>query len=185
MSQKIQIHKTTQRDSRWRRDILKLQLAIIFLISVSVNSCSVFERAPKKMPDDFNFLAKYGYLYGYEVNTYQNTFTKSIRWNSDTLINFSFSDKQKSLIYKEIKRYRILNYPTDFIPTSRIKSIPAPSYYLKFTINGIEKVIIWETNTESDRCKATHLRKVFDVIVSFTKLDSTILKLPEDTRVLF
>jgi hypothetical protein len=165
--------------------ILFFQFVIIILVGATVTSCSVIKRNHQNTPDDFNFLARYGYSYGYKVDTYQNTFTKCFGWNSDTVIKFSISDKQKSLVYNEIKRCKISDYTTDFKPYSRIKSIPTPMYYLRFTIDGVEKEIIWETNTESNKCKAVHLRKVFDLIDSYTNQDSTILNLPEDTRVLF
>jgi hypothetical protein len=77
---------------------------------------------PEKMPKDFNFIVKLN-SNEYCINTYDNTFSKSINWDKDTIKNYKISDSEKRRVYQLIKEYNIIKYPNYFTPpTHQCKS---------------------------------------------------------------
>jgi hypothetical protein len=134
------------------------------------------------MPSDFNFIAKFGIMKQNTVNTFDSTYTRSFDWNKDTIVIFTLSEKQKELIYKKIKRFKIEEFPYIFEPESSMEISPSPTYYLKFKFEGTEKEILWEKNVYSKEKNAEHLRSIFLEISSFVSQSKIIQRLPEDVR---
>ncbi|MFA9556672.1 hypothetical protein ACERII_05145 [Evansella sp. AB-rgal1] len=76
-------------------------VACIFLLGACSN-------LPKKMPEDFNFVLKYGYEARDIVNTYENTYTKNMIEDEDITIELVLTDNEKEAIYKEMRKADIL-----------------------------------------------------------------------------
>lgn len=134
------------------------------------------------MPKDFDFIAKYGIAEENTINTFENTYTKRIDWDKDTIITLIFPTKEKQKIYKKIKRYAIEELPVIFEPESTIVVSPSPTYYLRFEMNGSVHEVIWETNTFSEEQRAKRLRAVFTQMNSYLKKQEVVTNLPDDER---
>jgi len=149
-----------------------------------LNSCTTIKDI-EKMPDDFDFIAKYGIAEENTINTFNNTFTKKINWDKDTTISLSFPYEEKEKVYQKIKRYAIGKLPGTFEPESNRKVSPSPTYYLRFKMNGTIHEILWETNTLSKEESAKKLRAIFTQINNYLKGQEVITNLPEDKRGVF
>ncbi|MCF8360926.1 MAG: hypothetical protein K9H26_19410 [Prolixibacteraceae bacterium] len=139
----------------------------------------------EKMPDDFDFIAKYGIAEENIINTFDNTFTKKINWDTDTTISLIFPNDEKEKVYKKIKKYSIEELPTNFKPRSIKDVSPSPTYYLKFKMNDTIHEVIWETNTLSKEKRAKRLRAVITQINSYLITKEAVANLPEDERITF
>jgi hypothetical protein len=137
------------------------------------------------MPDDFDFIAKFGVAEEYLINTFNNTYTKKITWDKDTTISLVFPDEEKEKVYQKIKRYEIDKLPGIFEPDYYKEVAPSPTYYLKFKLNGSIYEILWETNTLSKEKRAKNLRDIFKQIDTYLESQEVIKSLPEDRRGVF
>ena len=135
----------------------------------------------KKMPADFNFLAKVKFD-TYVIDTYNNTLTKTIDWENDTVISFQTSIEFKEKIYNILRDIDIYKYPENYAPTSTIKISPSSSYFLKFTLGSDTTLINWEENTESENIDAKKLRKLFMTIYNYLEQNERVKSLPDDER---
>ena len=135
----------------------------------------------KEMTTDFNFLAKV-YHDTYTIDTYSNTLTKLIDWESDTIITFHVSNEFREKIYHILRDIDIYKYPKNYAPTSTIRVSPSSSYYLKFTIDSDTTVINWTENTESEKKDAKKLRYLFSTIYDYLEQDERIKALPDSKR---
>lgn len=138
----------------------------------------------KKMPDNFNFLAKV-HNNTYTLDTYNNELIKKINWNKDTTIKFIVSDKFRVEIYNRLRDIDIYKYPKNYAPTSTVKVSPSFSYYLKYTIDSTTNIINWDLNTESEKKDAKQLRKLFDKIYNYLEQNEKIKRLPDDRRAFY
>ena len=161
--------------------LIKLCDCFNFLAFLFLSSCLQMTNS-KTMTDDFNFIAIYGIMERNTINTFNNTFTKILDWEKDTIVNFTLSSKQKEEIYKKIKKYRLDEYPSNFSPKSNKSIQPSPTYYLKFRTGGIVKEIMWEKNVNSKEKEAKHLRLVFEIIENIINEEKSICDLPSDKR---
>lgn len=87
---------------------LVIFVAFIFFLS----ACSSNEEGrnlPEEMPEDFNFILKYGYEARDILNTYENTYTKNMIMNDDETIEMVLSDEEMKAIYDKMKATDILN----------------------------------------------------------------------------
>lgn len=159
---------------------LKLNHYMI-LVFVILSSCTCIKKLDK-MPSDFDFIAKYGIAEENTINTFDNTFTKKINWDKDTTISIVFPEKEKEKVYKKIKHYAIDELPVLYNPESSLIVSPAPTYYLKFIMNGSVHEITWETNTFSQAKMAKRLRDIYIQIDKYLKKQDAISNLPEDKR---
>jgi hypothetical protein len=136
---------------------------------------------PEKMPKDFNFIVKLN-SNEYCINTYDNTFSKSINWDKDTIKNYKISDSDKRRVYQLIKEYNIIKYPNYFTPPTHINVSPSFDYYFKSTFDSINVEINWKFNTESKEKEAILLKdflyRIFDNILK----EEQIKNLPETVR---
>ena len=83
---------------------------------------------PEKMPEDFNFIVKLN-SNEYCINTYNNTFSKSINWDKDTIINYKISNLEKNRVYQLIKEYNIIKYPLILISSALVVVINIIPYF--------------------------------------------------------
>ncbi|MEW9673907.1 hypothetical protein [Ammoniphilus sp. 3BR4] len=117
---------------------------------------------PKQMPQDFEFLVKYGVGNKNILNTFEDTFTKDMVVDPAITINLKLSQEEMKTIYDEMRRINILDYPTRFDPESNIIETPHQSYYLKIQISGEQKEIYWEQGISSGEDEAIKLKELID-----------------------
>ena len=167
-----------------KKIFISVGIFLVISIIVILNTKTVMNsfEYPEKMPEDFNFIVKLN-SNEYCINTYDNTFSKSINWDKDTIINYRISNSEKKRIYKLIKEYNIIKYPNYFTPSTHIKVSPSFDYYFKSTFDSINVEINWKFNTESKEKEATQLMdflyRIFDNILK----EEQIKKLPETKRI--
>ena len=163
---------------------LGILLAISIIVILNTKRVMKSYGYPEKMPKDFNFIVKLN-SDEYCINSYDNTFSKSINWDKDTIINYKVSDSEKRRIYQLIKEYNIIKYPNYFTPSTHIIVSPSFDHYFKCTFDSINFEINWEFNTESEEKEAKLLRdflyKIFDNILK----EKQIKNLPETKRISF
>ena len=139
---------------------------------------------PKEMPSDFNFVAKVE-SNKYVIDTYNNTLSKSINWDKDTIIHYEISESDKRRIFNLLKENDIIKYPNYFTPPTHYQIMPSFDYFFKCTFDSINVEINWEFNTESEEKEAKKLRvflyQIFDNILE----NEQIKKLPKSKRVAY
>jgi hypothetical protein len=170
-----------------RNKIIGLSLLSIILVCSYVIYTMNFidlrkESYPKEVPDNFNFIAIFGFCDGNKLNTFNETFTKTIDWGNDTTIYFELSIEQKRNIYDRIRSLDILKYPKQFIPKSKEEIHPSPSYYVKIRFKDIEKEVYWSENVNSKEKKAQLLRDFFSYLERIVAENPNVKPLPKDNR---
>ncbi len=161
----------------------KLKYYMVFICLINI-SCSN-SREIWKLPDDFNFIARYGIAEENSINTFDNTFTKKINWDRDTTISLTFPLEEKKKVYNKIMNYAIKELSDNYKPKSTTDISPSPTYYLLFKMNGTIYEITWETNTFSEEKEAKKLRALFTHIDNYLKEQEVIANLPDDERGVF
>ena len=163
--------------------LISIGILLVVSLVIILNTKKIMKtyQYPEKMPTDFNFIAKI-IDNEYSINTYNNTFSKTINFGKDTIISFKISNNEKKRIYNLIKEYNIIKYPNYFTPPTHIIKSNSFDYYFKCTFDSINVEINWEFNTESEEKDATNLMnfliQIFDNILE----DKRIKDLPESER---
>jgi len=116
------------------------------------------------------------------VNSYKNTLTKGIKWESDTTISFTVTDEWKKKIYTALVSLDIYKYPENYAPTTTITVLPSFDYSITFTLNEKTTTVNWAVNTESNEREAIALRKFFDSIYNDVMESTEIQSLPNTER---
>ena len=137
---------------------------------------------PDKVLANFNFIAKLNSS-EYVLNTYNNTFSKGLTWEKDTIINFKISNEEKIRIYNLMKEINIVEYPNYYAPPTHIRVSPSFDFYFKCSFEAINIEINWEFNIESEIEKAVKLRKFLHSIFENILNDPKIKNLPESERI--
>ena len=140
------------------------------------------ENYPKEVPDNFNFLAIYGFGEGNKLNTFNKTYTKTIDWDKDTTIYFELSSEQKRNIYDKIRSLDVQKYPKQFTPISKETIRPSPTFYIKVRLGSVEKEIYWNDNTNSKEKEAQLLRDFFRYLERIVDENPIVKQLPKDDR---
>lgn len=86
---------------------MKKLLSVIFLVLL-LGACSLFNRMPEKMPDDFDFSVQFGVNKNNEINTYDGTVTKDLIEDGKVTANITFSNEEKEFIYEMMKEINII-----------------------------------------------------------------------------
>ena len=161
---------------------LGLLLIILIVIVLNIKKTMYSFEYPEKIPKDFNFIAKIT-SGKYSINTYNNTFSKSINWDKDTVLYYKINDNEKRRIYDLIKEYNIIRYPNYFTPPTHRRIMPSFDYYFKCTFDSINVEINWEYNTESEEKKAQQLRDFLFQIFENILEEERIKNLPKTERI--
>ena len=178
--------KTNEKLMTKKKVFISVGILLVISIILILNTKRVMTsyEYPEKMPEDFNFIVKLN-SNEYCINTYDNTFSKSINWDKDTIINYKISNLEKNRVYQLIKEYNIIKYPNYFTPSTHVIVNPSFDYYFKSTFDSINVEIDWEFNTESKEKEAKLLKdflyRIFDNILK----EEDIKNLPETKRVSF
>jgi len=158
-------------------------LLFVFLIIIfSYKKVMFTYEYPEEMPSDFDFVAKVESS-EYVIDTYNNTFSKSLNWDKDTIIHYNISDNEKKRIYNLVKENDIIKYPNYFAPPTHYKIMPSFDYYFKCTFNSINVEINWEYNTESEDKEAKQLRGFIHSIFDNILIEEQIENLPNSERI--
>ena len=164
------------------KKIILVSIAVLLMISLiiflNISKVVYSYEYPEKMPTDFNFIAKIE-SNEYTINTYNNTFSKSLDWGKDTIISFKIGDNDKNRIYNLIKEYNIIKYPHYYAPPTKRRIMPSFDHYFKCTFDSIDVEIKWEFNTESREKDAEKLTDFLFLIFENVAKDEQIKNLPE------
>lgn len=138
---------------------------------------------PTEKPQDFAFVLKYGIGAKNELNTKNGTFTKDLVLSGTSTIPLELSNDELTMIYNEMRKISINNYPEDFKPDndSTIKRwvTPCQTYELFITYNRKEHQINWVDSNLSEGSEAKNLRDLINMIVSTIESKEEYKKLPE------
>lgn len=169
-----------------RKVILSIFISLLLIIDIFALFIKPISpvQLPKKMPQNFNFIAVIGFE-SYTINTYENTLTKQYQWDVDTTIKVEIEESFKKEIYDYLRKIDIFRYPANYAPISYISVSPSFEYYLKFTADSIEFVIDWTENTCSDSKDAKQLSKLFEKFAKYIEKLDKEMKLPESERCFF
>ena len=148
---------------------------------IASNIKTVSSEYPREMVKDFNFEIQLKSNL-FVVNSYKNTLTKGIKWDSDTTITFTVTDEWKKKIYTALASLDIYKYPENYAPTTTITVLPSFDYSITFTLNEKTTTVNWAVNTESNEREAIALRKFFDSIYNDLMEYTEIQSLPNSER---
>jgi hypothetical protein len=133
---------------------------------------------PNTKPKDFNFVFNYGVNAKNQLDTIKGQYTKDMVIDPSVTTNLILSDEEMSIIYSEMKKINILNYPENFNPKSNMHRTPFETYSIKIAIDGKEKYIYWKDENISESKKAIELRVLFKKIQEIIINKEQYKKLP-------
>lgn len=136
---------------------------------------AVENEMPEQMPQDFEFLVKFGVGAKNVLNTFENTFTKDMVMDPAITISLKLSQEEKKLVYEQMRQIHIWDYPTRFRPDTDTIQSPQPSYYLRIQINGEQKEIFWKQGIASEEDVAVKFKELLDWYIR----DEIIFSRPE------
>ena len=123
-------------------------LSLIIVATIIIVSIFVIQKNQtnnrdfvKVTPEDFNFCLNFSTFGLYQIDTYNETFTKDLALGGTKTISFELPDDVKDEIYNLMMDIEILSYPKTLATSG---SIPPCNYKLKVTIEGKTKTIIWD-----------------------------------------
>lgn len=131
-----------------------------------------------RIPNDFNFILDYGNQGKNRIDTFNGKCTKDLIMDPSITIDLRFSNEELDLIYSEMKRIDIMNYPDLFKEETGMSQRPFASYRLKIQQNGKIKEIYWEDESASESIKATEMRALFSKIIEIIYSKDVYKKLP-------
>jgi len=120
-----------------RRQALVLLMFILLITPGCVSGKNDID-----MPQDFNFILKYGIGAKNVLDTSGGTFTKDLISAGTRTAELSLTGKEMQGIYEEMERINIFSYFEKFSPKSDVFVTPHPTYYLKIQANRKVKEIL-------------------------------------------
>jgi hypothetical protein len=160
------------------KKIMFLCLFLIVFLLIGRNSTSTRNQLPDAKPKNFNFVFNYGVNAKNQLDTIKEEYTKDMVIDPSVTTNFILSDEEMNIIYSEMKKINILNYPENFNPKSNMHRTPFETYSIKIVIDGKEKNIYWKDENISETKEAIQLRKLFKQIEEIIINKEEYKKLP-------
>lgn len=170
-SQKIEIWLS---DEVIKKEDMRWAISIVKTINVIDTN-----KIDKQIPDDFNFILKYGVGAKNVLNTFEGTYTKDLILAGTYTAEFKITKEEMKEIFIKVSQIDVLEYPNVFVPTSNRFSYPSSSFYLEIKMNGHIKRITWNKNTMADTPKATKLKDLIYFIESIIEFNPDHKKFPE------
>lgn len=164
---------------------IKKFLLVVVIGALILSGCSILKEKKSgvkgqnsDIPQDFDFVLKYGVTARNELNTFEGTFTKDLIAVGTATTKLKLSADEKRKIYEEMMKVKILEYPAVFKPKSNRGVEPHLTYYLKVRMNGKIKEITWEDESEAQTREAVRLRDLINKIIDLIKNKNEFKKLP-------
>lgn len=148
-----------------------------------VDPAPIIERRKKLlgslMPEDFNFVVKYGVGAKNAIDTYQGTFTKDLIAAGTATAKIKFTGEEMLIIHNKMDKADLFSYPENFAPSSDVLSQPHQTYYLKVQMGGKVKEIFWKDQHISQTMEAVRLRNLIGEIVDLIERKEEFKNMPE------
>jgi hypothetical protein len=157
-------------------------LFLTLIIFIVFNIKSVSTSYPDQIPNDFDFEIQLDSKL-YVVNSYQNTLSKGLNWDYDTIISFQVTKEWKEEIYNKLVKMDISKYPENYAPTTTKRVYPSFEYSIVYTLNGATNTINWIENTDSNEKEAKALRSFFESVYKDLIAHKDVQDLPESERI--
>lgn len=157
---------------------MRRQALVLLMFILLITLGCVSGKKDIDMPQDFNFIMKYGIGAKNVLDTAGGTFTKDLISAGTKTTELSLTEKELQGIYSEMDRINILNYPEKFSPKSDVFMTPHPTYYLKIQVNSEVKEILWEDKNDSQAVEAVQLRNLVNRIVQSIEKKKEFKTLP-------
>lgn len=133
---------------------------------------------PVTMPDDFDFLVKFGVRKRNEINTYENTVTKDLVTNGTVTTSLTFTTEEMEKIYLKMKELNIANWKNINLQTNCRRIPPIEEEWeIKISGKAITQTISAQSCTES--LKENQLLELRNYIYSFIEEKEAYKNLPE------
>lgn len=123
------------------KNIIHLGLLTLLFFLVACHSENTDQDATlpisDEMPNDFDFIVKFGITKKNEINTYENTITKDLIANGTVTTNLILTDDEMAMIYKKMKEVNITE-TKQYVPKSGCSMEPYSEDEWMITLNGEE-----------------------------------------------
>lgn len=158
---------------------------IAILLLTGLCACSPGSPAPGEMPEDFNFIFKYGVGARNELNTFDGTFTKDLIAIAPVTTALAFSEEEMERVYRKMRESGFFEYPDEFAISveSGVTMMVTPyySYYFRVFHGGVEKELRWEDRIKNENADADRLRDLIDLIIDIIESKKEYKELPPPT----
>ncbi|MEF9952879.1 MAG: hypothetical protein RR838_09810 [Clostridium sp.] len=132
----------------------KIKLIMVVIISVLFIGGYTYQQRERELqgskPKDFNIVLNYGVEAKNQIDTINGRFTKDMITLEPVKVQLKLTEEEMNIIYEEIKKIDILNYPNYYKIKSEAFKIPHEKYILRVVMNGEEKTILWDENNSID-----------------------------------
>jgi hypothetical protein len=125
---------------------------------------------PKEMPNDFDFMVRYGYseVNKNEINTFLDTATKDLILNGTASAEISFTIEEMRSIYEKMREINIMGTKELVPAVVACERVPYSEDSWEVSINGQSKTFTWSEkycDPTSDAKQLLELRKFIHQIV--------------------
>jgi hypothetical protein len=158
--------------------LIKVKIIFFILIPIFI-SCSHSTTPPETR--DFNVKFNYGVTARNILNTFQNTYTKDLIFDGDTMVPFKLSAIDLKQILDKIIEIGFFEYPDTFIvPTEGPVTIVRPSSKYKFDVSTkvSNKHLYWDDEIRNENAQAIKLRELNALIIGIIQSKPEYSQLP-------
>ena len=132
---------------------------------------------PKAMPDDFDFIVKFGVRKRNEINTFENTVTKDLVANGTVSASLTFTTEEMEKIYLKMKELNIADWKNTNPQTNCRRTPPIEEEWeIKLSGEVITQTISEQSCTETS--KENQLLALRNYIYSFVEEKEAYKNLP-------
>ncbi|SFS77395.1 hypothetical protein SAMN05428962_2782 [Paenibacillus sp. BC26] len=141
-------------------------------------------KMPNEMPDDFNFLVRFGLGESRknEINTYNNTVTKDLIIHGTATAKVAFTMEEKRNIYEKMREINIMgtkelipSLPTD----QSCDKTPYNEDSWQISVNGETKTLVWSDKNCEVTIDAKQLLELRTIIRKLVIVKEAYKELPE------
>jgi hypothetical protein len=143
-------------------------LVVITLLVIS--GCSGKNNMPDEMPDEFDFLVKFGVGSKNEINTFDNTVTKDLVVDGTITEKIPLTKKEIKMVYEKMKEVNVLESKKLEPKKKRCMQTPYSEDKWKINLNG-ETITLYVSeeycNPTKDAEKIIELRNyILDIVLN-------------------
>ena len=145
----------------------------------NTKNTKIKDQMPEIKPKDFNFVLNYGVNAKNQLDTIKGQYTLDMIKDQSVTTNLKLTNEEMNIIYSEMKKINILDYPDKFTPKGNLNKTPFFTYSIKIILNGKEKTIYWENQNGSETKEAKQLKEIFNKIHEIIIKKEEFKKLPK------
>lgn len=170
---------------------MKQLLLILLIASFLITGCGIdqtnilkegdqeLNTMPVTIPDDFDFIVRFGVGSKNEINTLHNIFTKDLVKDGTVTIDMKFTNEEMSLIYEKMRELNIVALKHLVAEDTNCIRTPYGEDTWEIYLNGEIKKISWSSKyceIPNDIKKLIHLR---DFVIEIVKNKNEYKMIPE------